>query len=97
MTQIPAGFKQAPALEGFNETVQPLYYCKGEDGKVDPDKLAKVAKANKVDLDKYSHLNIGMQRMNVGNRLRGMHNKGEKVKVGKTAIEGKEQTEKVSA
>lgn len=66
---------------------------KGEDGKVDPEKLAKIAEQNKIDLAAWAHLNIGMQRMNLGNRLRAMHKKGQKVKIGKAVIEGLPQEE----
>ena len=53
----------------------------GSDGKCCPKKLAKVAKDNGIDLKKYKHLNVGMQRMNIGNILRSRHGKGEKVKL----------------
>lgn len=44
--------------------------------------LAEVAKANGIDMAKYAHLNAGQQRMNVGNRLRGMEKRGEFVVIG---------------
>ena len=45
---------------------------KDEDGKlrIDPVKLQAFARANNVWDPKYSHLNVGMRRMNVVNRLR---------------------------
>ena len=66
---------------------------KGDDGKVDAEKLAKVAGQNKIDMAGWAHLNIGMQRMNLGNKLRGMHKKGQTVKIGKAVIEGVPQEE----
>ena len=68
-----------------------------EGGKIDQDKLWDVAKTNGIDMDRYAHLNIGMQRMNVGNRLRGMVNKGIDVKIGKTKIAGVEKETKKAA
>lgn len=58
-----------------------------EDGKgdhIDLDILAEVATANGVDLSKWAHLNVGMQRMNLSNVLRGKLKRGEKVAVGTT-------------
>jgi hypothetical protein len=46
------------------------------DGKTDLAALREVAVANGVDLDRWAHLNLGMQRMNLGNRLRGMAKRG---------------------
>lgn len=42
--------------------------------------LESVAIENGVDF-RWAHLNKGMQRMNLGNRLRGMLNRGERVVV----------------
>lgn len=60
---------------------------------LDVDKLAEVASANGIDLSKYAARNKGMQRMTVGNILRGLHNKGLEVTIGDTKIPGKEQTD----
>ena len=49
------------------------------DGKADPAKLARVATANGVDLGRWSHLNVGQQRMNLGNVLRSALKKGKVV------------------
>lgn len=57
-------------------------YVTDKDGKCDPEKLAKVASDNGVDLGRWANANIGMQRMNLGNVLRGMVNRHQKVKVG---------------
>jgi hypothetical protein len=57
-----------------------------ENGKVSREKLVEIAKANGLDLDKWAHLNLGMQRMNLGNALRGMYNKGKPVIVGGVTV-----------
>jgi hypothetical protein len=49
---------------------------------VDPESLASVARDNGIDPVRWSHLNFGMQRMNLGNSLRRMLRKGEQVVVG---------------
>lgn len=49
---------------------------------IDASLLAQVASANGLDLARWDHLNIGMQRMNLGNALRGMVKRGERVEVG---------------
>lgn len=57
-----------------------------EDGTaISPRKLRAFAKANGVWVPSYKDLNVGMQRMNVGNRLRAKIRKGHKMvwKVGK--------------
>jgi len=45
-----------------------------------------IAEANGLDLNKWAHLNLGMQRMNLGNALRGMYNKGKPVVVGDVTV-----------
>lgn len=45
----------------------------------DVELLRKIADKNDAWQDKYSSLNIGMQRMNVGNRLRAKIKRGEKI------------------
>lgn len=54
---------------------------KDEDGKlrVNQAKLVKFAKANDCWVDGYKHLNVGQQRLNVGNRLRARIKKGHVV------------------
>ena len=49
-------------------------------GRTDPAKLRRLAEANGCWQPGYSALNIGMQRMNVGTRLRAKVAHGEKVK-----------------
>lgn len=53
---------------------------------LDNDGIAKVARENKVDADKWSKLNFGQIRMNLGNVLRGMIRRGEKVTVSGKSI-----------
>ena len=65
-------------------------FCLGEKNKIDPEKLAQVASDNGLDIKKWAHLNIGMQRMTVGNILRGMHNKGKDITIGEDVVEGAE-------
>jgi hypothetical protein len=57
-----------------------------ENGKVSREKLVAIAEANGIDLDKWKHLNLGMQRMNLGNALRGAYNKGKPVVVGGVTV-----------
>jgi hypothetical protein len=41
------------------------------------DSLEQIAQRHEIDLDRWSHLNRGMQRMNLGNCIRGQINRGE--------------------
>ena len=66
-------------------------FCTDEKGKADAGALAKVAKANGIDFKKWDHLNIGMQRLSLGNVLRGMLRKGTDVIIGDDTIVGEEQ------
>lgn len=43
--------------------------------KIDPARLERFARANGIWSDEYKKLNMGMQRLNVGNRLRGVISK----------------------
>lgn len=54
---------------------------KDENGKlrINQVKLVKFAKANDCWVDGYKHLNVGQQRLNVGNRLRARIKKGHVV------------------
>ena len=72
-------------------------FCLGEGGKIDIAKVQRLCKDNKIEYSKYEHLNVGMQRMTVGNILRGKVRKGESIKVGKETIEGDAQEEKAAA
>lgn len=49
---------------------------------VDTIKLKKVAEDNGVWRDSYALLNVGQQRMNIGNRLRNKYANGEKIDIG---------------
>lgn len=46
------------------------------------DGVVVIAKANGIDLSRWEGKNPGMVRMNLGNVLRGMVKRGEKVKIG---------------
>ena len=48
----------------------------------------QVADDNGVDTSRWNHLNNGMRRMNLGNVLRGMVNKGTDIKIGTHTIKG---------
>lgn len=50
------------------------------------DELASIAKANKIDVSRWTHLNPGRFRMQVGRALRMIIKSGKAVKVGKTQI-----------
>lgn len=56
-------------------------------------KLDEIATANDIDLGRWSHLNLGMQRMNLGNVLRGKVNNGTDVRIGKTTIAGQNKAD----
>jgi hypothetical protein len=58
-----------------------FHACRTQDGKTDLVKLRAIAQANGVDHAKYAGLNPGMQRMNIGNRLRGMAQRGEAIEI----------------
>ena len=49
--------------------------------------LRQVADDNGLDW-KWAHLNNGMQRMNLSNKLRGMHRHGKDVRIGEKTIKG---------
>lgn len=57
------------------------------DGRMDLDALQKVATDNGVDMKPYAHLNNGMKRMNLGNKLRGMQRNNVTVWIGKQKFE----------
>jgi hypothetical protein len=46
------------------------------------DEVETLAQKMKVEHNDYSHLNVGMQRMNIGNKIRGAVNKAEKAEEG---------------
>lgn len=58
-----------------------------KDAVTDEDSLKKEADANGIDASRWDHLNFGMQRMNLGNVLRGMTNTEKAVTLGgKTVV-----------
>jgi hypothetical protein len=46
------------------------------------EEVEQLAQKLKVEYGDYTHLNVGMQRMNIGNRIRGAINKLEKAEEG---------------
>lgn len=65
-------------------------------GATSMERLTEIAAANgltkKLDED-WAKVNVGMKRMNLGNALRGMHNRGQDVTIGNETIPGKAQSE----
>tara|TARA_R100000149_G_C5732904_1_gene50769 strand:+ start:49 stop:378 length:330 start_codon:yes stop_codon:yes gene_type:complete len=57
-------------------------------GKTNMKRLNQVADDNGIDLKRWSHLNMGHLRMNLGNVLRGKIRSGAKVIIGPAIIEG---------
>lgn len=64
------------------------YLIKIVNGKavVDLVKLEEVAKANEVWRESYRSLNVGQQRMNIGNRLRARYKEGLEINIGGVII-----------
>lgn len=77
----------------FKQKYGPLQRCGDEvsnalndatrngDGTLDQELLRRVARDNDIDLDRWSHCNPGQKVMNLGNVLRGMARRGEKVTI----------------
>jgi hypothetical protein len=53
----------------------------GDDGGLDPALLGKLAADNNLSLAPWKHLNVGQQRMALGNRLRARLRHGEAVTI----------------
>lgn len=70
--------------DDLNQLLAEHLKYKDPDGKmrVNQTKLVKFAKANDCWVDGYKHLNVGQQRLNVGNRLRAKIKKGHVVSWG---------------
>ena len=62
------------------------YLTDDETGRTDKEKLRDVCAKNEIDMSKWSHLNAGHVRMNLGNVLRGRLKKGQNVTVGNTVV-----------
>ena len=71
--------------DAMNSTV------KGEKGKIDGTKLAAVMAQNGVEKGRWSNLNVGQRRMNLGNVLRARIKRGEAVTVGETEWSASEE------
>lgn len=68
---------------------------RNEDDEVDVELMREVAKANGLSITAWTHLrnkdggvNVGMIRMNLGNKLRGMQRNGTDVKIGERTFKG---------
>lgn len=83
------GDEMALSLKDFVTVEDPETKKKG----CSPVALQEVADANGVDLGRWDHLNIGQRRMNLGNVLRGMLNRGERVQVGSRVWEARPKDE----
>jgi len=59
--------------------------------------LRRIAEANGIDFDAYAKLNVGQQRMNVGNRLRGMVKNEQTVVIGSQKFADWEKAKVVDA
>lgn len=75
-------------------TLREFLHPDGED--TDSGRFYALAKVNGIDGHSWDHLksrtgawNVGMARMNLGNKLRGMVNRGQDVKIGSVTIKGK--------
>lgn len=98
-TKIGQGFKkyaQRYGKTGHNGdpvAVAMAAYTK-VNGATSMDRLTEIAAANgltkKLEED-WAKVNVGMKRMNLGNALRGMYNRGEDVTIGDETIPGKSQ------
>lgn len=94
---VPTGFKDKYKAFGGScgdemagvlaETV------KGEKGKVDIAALEEVMAQNGIDTDRWSNLNVGQRRMNLGNVLRARVKRGESVTIGSEAWNEESETE----
>lgn len=83
---VPSAYKEAYAKNGGtcgDELAAAISELAIVDGKADAQRLSEIADQNGVDFSRWRHLNIGQQRMNLSNVLRGKLKKGENVKVGK--------------
>lgn len=85
-TQGTCGDKLALALKAATTTVN-------KDGRaaLDVPALKAIAEQNGIDFARYAAMNGGQQRMNVGNRLRGLLKNDEKVHVGKQTFANAEK------
>ena len=72
---------------GDNLSKELSAFTKPDGKKVNMERVAEVAKANDIDLGRWSHLNAGQVRMNLGNVLRTkVRRDKESVKIGTKTI-----------
>lgn len=83
---VPDGFKSKYKAFGGScgdEMAEVLgKTVKTDKGKVDVTALEEVMAQNDIDTDRWSNLNIGQRRMNLGNVLRARVKRGESVTIG---------------
>ena len=93
---VPGKYKSAYAAhdntcgDDIGVTLKEFTFRQDGEGRdsIDLELLAQVAADNAVDMSKYAGLNNGMKRMNLSNKLRGMHRHGKNVKIGQKVIKG---------
>jgi hypothetical protein len=76
-------YKEHGGSCGDTLSVRLRKHLETDDGSVDATKLRALAEANGVWRDDYANLNVGLQRLAVGNRLRALERAGGKVKWGR--------------
>jgi hypothetical protein len=85
---VPADFRASYAEHGGScgdDLAQRLKkHLTATDGTTDLDKLRALAELNGLWRSDYGRLNPGLQRLNVGNRLRALVRQGTKVKWGQS-------------
>ena len=82
---VPGDYQEAYKQHGGtcgDDMANALKEAVCKDGRTDVKLMVKVAQDNGIDLNRWSHLNVGQIRMNLGNVLRNMVRKGHGVKVG---------------
>ena len=75
---VPADYRKQHQPDQF--AVRLRKRVTADDGTIDPATLKEFAEANDVWQARYASLNVGMQFMNVSNRLRALMRRSEKVK-----------------
>ena len=83
---VPMAYKTKYKATGKNSCGDTLSeklakVCQTKEGKVDLKKIAAVKKENGIEDSRWLNLNPGMQRMNLGNVLRGILRSDGKIKL----------------
>jgi hypothetical protein len=77
-----ARYAEHGGSSGDELSVRLRKHLETDDGTIDLAKLRALAETNDVWSERYAGLNAGMQRLNVGNRLRALVRRGGKIKWG---------------